>query len=175
MKNENFTKNKRISLHYNSNIDPEVDAMVRHGHTSYERDKGVTCAYEKFSFCAYACDLKTRDAEENPDSESCIGSLFGFTAFSEVFIDDLFVKPDYGHDGIGRSLLTAVEEKFKDLGFFTLSLTTQRFQAPTFYEKCGFQLEHIRHHPTDARLDKFMFIKQLSPPCTRGLLKPSTP
>ena len=46
-------------------------------------------------------------------------------------------------------------------GFETIELTTYAFQAPGFYQKCGFDVEYIRRSKSDSRLDKYFMVKYL--------------
>ncbi len=40
-----------------------------------------------------------------------------------------------------------------------MNTCTNEFQAPCFYEKCGFELEFIRKNEDNPRLNKYYFIK----------------
>lgn len=64
---------------------------------------------------------------------------------NEVFIDEMFVHPDFQRKGYGTMLIGAVEEyvKEKKLAGFTL-LTNRYSDAPKFYHKNGFEDgEHV--------------------------------
>lgn len=59
---------------------------------------------------------------------------------SEVFVDEMFVKPDLQRKGYGSMLLQAVEDYVKEKGLAGLTLETNKYApAPNFYRKNGFQ------------------------------------
>ncbi len=64
---------------------------------------------------------------------------------SEVFIDEMFIRPDMQGKGHGSALLARMEEYVKEKGLAGFTLSTNRFApAPGFYKKNGFvNCEHI--------------------------------
>ena len=44
---------------------------------------------------------------------------------------------------------------FKDKGFNNINLVTNEFQAPKFYESCGFDLEFVRENKKNLKLTKY--------------------
>ena len=81
------------------------------------------------------------------------------TCFAEVYIDDLVVKEEHRGKGIGTKLIKEVENYYKDKNFNNMNLVTNGFQAPKFYEKCGFQLEFVRENKENPKLNKYFFVK----------------
>ena len=61
----------------------------------------------------------------------------------------------------GRSLVERLESHFRGQGFNNISLVTSAFQAPGFYEKCGFNLEFVRVNEKEPKLTKYFFVKFL--------------
>ena len=121
-------------------IDREFDAFAeRHG---------VVCNYTPFAFAA----------KKNGEA---VGVIKGHSFYREVHIADLIVAEDCRGQGVGTSLLAAVEAFFQCKGFENLNLTTYRFQAPAFYQKCGFTLEFIRENPDCPALAKYFFVKKM--------------
>ena len=58
---------------------------------------------------------------------------------SEVFIEEMFVKPDLQRKGYGSMLLRAMDEYVKEKGLAGLTLSTNKYApAPLFYKKNGF-------------------------------------
>jgi len=110
--------------------------------------KGLVNDYRSFAF-------EVREGNE------LIGVICGNTLFDEVHIADLVVADGYRGQGVGRKLLQQVERYFADKGFTHITLTTLGYQAPGFYEKCGFEAEFVRKHHSDPRMDKYHFIKKL--------------
>ncbi|MBR6642829.1 MAG: GNAT family N-acetyltransferase [Lachnospiraceae bacterium] len=59
---------------------------------------------------------------------------------SEVFIEEMFVKPELQRKGHGSLLLQAVERYVKKKGLAGMTLETNKYApAPHFYRKNGFQ------------------------------------
>lgn len=63
----------------------------------------------------------------------------------EVFIEEMFVYPEYQRKGIGAALLLEVEAYVKEKGLAGITLSTNKYApAPRFYEKNGFgKCEHV--------------------------------
>ncbi len=58
---------------------------------------------------------------------------------SEVFIEEMFVKPDLQRKGYGSMLLRAMDDYVKEKGLAGLTLSTNKYApAPLFYKKNGF-------------------------------------
>lgn len=112
----------------------------------FAQKNGVDCNYEPFYFIAKE-DNKT------------MGILTGHSYYKEVYIENLMILEEYRHKHIGSKLIKAVENHFQDKGFDNMNLTTYAFQAPSFYEKCGFQIEFIRKNKENPKLDKYYFAK----------------
>lgn len=79
-------------------------------------------------------------AEENGN---LIAGLFAHEKIwwnnSEVFIEEMFVNPEYQGKGIGTSLLLEVEKYIKEKGLAGITLSTNKYApASKFYEKNGF-------------------------------------
>ena len=64
---------------------------------------------------------------------------------SEVFIEEMFVLPEYQGKGIGTALLQEVGNYIKEKGLAGITLSTNKYApAPKFYEKNGFvNCEHV--------------------------------
>ncbi len=114
---------------------------------SYETSHGVDVNYKRFALVL------------SDDQNTTLGVLNAFTAFAEIYIDDMWVDSHYRGKGYGRKLIQALEDYFKGKGFNNINLVTNQFQAPEFYKKCGFELEFIRKNIKNSKLTKFFFIK----------------
>ncbi|MGN0586790.1 MAG: GNAT family N-acetyltransferase [Oscillospiraceae bacterium] len=64
---------------------------------------------------------------------------------SEVFVEEMFVKPESQRKGYGSKLLEAVESYVRKKGLAGITLSTNRYApAPLFYKKNGFaNCEHV--------------------------------
>ena len=74
----------------------------------------------------------------------------------------MVVKEAYRGKGIGTELIDTVLEYYKDYGFNNINCCTNEFQAPGFYEKCGFELEFVRKNKANPKLSKYFYIKYLT-------------
>ncbi len=124
----------------------KLENFIEKEHVKYETQNGIVCNYTPFSFVAKIND-------------EIVGAIAGATFFSEVYIDELVVKEEYRGNDIGTQLINAVEEYYKDFGFNNMNTCTNEFQAPKFYEKCGFKLEYVRKNNENPKLNKYFYIK----------------
>lgn len=66
------------------------------------------------------------------------GGLWGNSAAGWLFVDLLVVPEDFRGQGLGAEMLRQAEDIARKRGCTGLWLHTGTFQAPGFYEKCGF-------------------------------------
>jgi ribosomal protein S18 acetylase RimI-like enzyme len=124
----------------------ELEDLMEEEYAKEERKHNVFCNYTPFCFVA---------SEDN----NTLGIIAGYTAYEEVYIDDLIVIDKYRGRDIGTKLVTQVEDFYRGKGFNNINLCTNGFQAPKFYEKCGYQLEFIRKNKNNPKLDKYFYVK----------------
>ncbi|WP_100610660.1 GNAT family N-acetyltransferase [Confluentibacter lentus] len=67
-----------------------------------------------------------------------IGGLYGRSLWGTLEIKTLVVKAENRNEGIGQKLINEAEKEAKKRNCRFISLDTFSFQAPNFYEKCGF-------------------------------------
>ena len=137
-----------ITIKLENNIDKEIDDIIDNEFNKFAKKNGIVCDYEPFTFIAR-------------ENEHIVGILTGHSYYNEVHIGDLIVKEEYRNKKIGTKLVNAVEEYYKDKRFRNINLTTYGFQAPTFYEKCGFKIEFIREDKENLKLTKYFLIKYI--------------
>lgn len=125
----------------------EIASLVEAGHTAYESSHGVACDYKPFS-------LVLRDG-----TGAVSGVLSAYTAYSEIYVDDLWVAEEARGKGYGKALLEALEAQFTGEGYNNVNLVTSAFQAVEFYKACGFEVEFVRENRVNPRLTKTFFIK----------------
>ena len=137
-------------LHYTIDLvdclDQEIEKKMRDGLMKYERGNGVDINYARFSLVLKKDDI-------------AIGVLNAYRAFSEVYIDDIWVDQNYRNKGLGKKLIKNLENRFRGKGFNNINLVTSFFQAPEFYLKCGFKLEFKRFNEKNPGLSKAFFVK----------------
>ncbi len=71
---------------------------------------------------------------------SYIGGITGKLWHQEFHLNLLVLKSAYRGTGIGKILLTKAETFAKQNGARVITVTTQDFQAPIFYQKCGYHV-----------------------------------
>lgn len=141
-------------------IPNDVEEKMRKGFVEYESSHGIDVNYKPFS-------LILRDKKNE-----VVGVLNAFTAFSEIYIDDIWVDKSCRGKGYGKKLISELENHFKGKGFNNMNLVTSAFQAPEFYKKCGFSVEFVRENIKNPKLTKTFFVKYFDDEVqTQGLLK----
>ncbi|TWO66052.1 GNAT family N-acetyltransferase [Caenimonas sedimenti] len=68
-----------------------------------------------------------------------VGGLRGFVFLSWLNVELLFVDESARHQGVGRRLLEAAEQKARDLGARNATLNTFEWQARDFYIRQGYE------------------------------------
>ena len=128
-------------------IPDDVEAKMSKNLADYETSHGINVNYKPFALLL------------TDDHGQAIGVLNAYTAFSEIYIDDLWVDSSQRSKGYGRKLIEELEKHFKNQGFNNINLVTNAFQAAEFYQKCGFELEFTRRNLKNPKLSKFFFVK----------------
>ena len=126
-----------------------LETFIETEQEKYEAKNGIACNYTPFCFVARIDDI-------------VVGAISGATFFAEIYIDELVVTEAHRRKGIGRKLIETVLEHYKDCGFRNINCCTNEFQAPGFYEKCGFELEFVRRNKDNPKLSKYFYIKYLA-------------
>lgn len=147
------------SIEYLDSLPENIDKFVHNGHINDEKKNGIVCNYKPFYFVI-------------KNNSEIIAALTAYTAFSEIYIDDLWVSPNHRKLGIGRKLLLEVERSFSGKGYNNINLVTSQFQAPEFYKKCGYLVEFVRKNKINPKLSKIFYIKFFNEEeQTQGILK----
>jgi GNAT superfamily N-acetyltransferase len=74
------------------------------------------------------------------NGQEVLAGLSGWTWAEACEIQSLWVHPDWRGQGYGRKLLESAEQEARSHGCHVIMLTSYSFQAPVFYQKCGYQL-----------------------------------
>ena len=83
------------------------------------------------------------------DAEEIVGAMFAhrktWWTNDEIFIDELFIKPDRQRQGFGKLLMNQAEQLSKESGWGGVTLLTNKYHpARFFYEKNGYTVaEHV--------------------------------
>ncbi|MGV7106102.1 GNAT family N-acetyltransferase [Flavobacterium sp. U410] len=73
------------------------------------------------------------------EKKEIIGGLYGRSIWGTLEIKTFAIKAENRNSGIGKKLLLEAEKEAKKRNCRFISLDTFSFQAPTFYEKLGFE------------------------------------
>ena len=150
----------KYKIEFTNELSDEIEEKMRQDLVAYESSHGIDVNYKKFS-------LILRD-----ESGNVLGVLNAFTAFSEIYIDDMWVDSAHRKKGYGRKLLQELENYFESKGFNNINLVTSAFSAPEFYKKCVFTVEFVRENKINPPLTKTFFIKYFKNRLqTQGILK----
>ena len=104
------------------------------------------CRWEKETAVEYLTDffeMKKFVGYVLEEEDTILGGIFAHEKVwwnnSEVFIEEMFVKPELQRKGYGSMLLQAVEEYAREKGLAGLTLSTNKYApAPLFYKKNDF-------------------------------------
>lgn len=128
--------------------DDRIGDFIHEEFVQYGEQNDVVLNYDEFCFVA------------EDDDGKITGVITGRAYYNEVHIGDLIVGRECRGTGLGRMLVSAVEDAYKGKGYEKITLTTFGFQAPEFYKKLGYEVEFIRED-NDPKLRKFFLAKSL--------------
>lgn len=129
-------------------VNESIGEFIHNGFTQYGEQNGIVLNFDEFCFIAEDCEQKI------------IGAITGWAYYNEVHIGDLIVDEGHRGRGLGKRLVSAVENCYKGKGYDVITLTTFGFQAPEFYKKLGYTVEFIRKGK-DPKLTKYFLKKAL--------------
>ncbi|HTQ98951.1 MAG TPA: GNAT family N-acetyltransferase [Candidatus Acidoferrum sp.] len=96
----------------------------------------------------------------NGDGE-IIGGLSGVILFTSLYLNYFWLSESIRLLGYGSKLLAALELEAANDGLKNIFVDTYSFQAPVFYEKCGFkEVGRYANYPKEG-VDKIFYAKQL--------------
>lgn len=124
----------------------KIEKFLNQVHEEYEQSNGISDKYFEFSITISS-------------DNQIVGVLSGYTVFSEVYVENIVVDRIHRGKGYGEKLLRFLEDKFENEGYNNINLSTSEFQAPVFYEKCGYELEFVRKNKINPKLTKYFFVK----------------
>lgn len=142
-------KNRNATIEFYDSLPHDVEEIMREDLVAYETAHGIDVNYKPFCLVLRG------------ENQEVYGVLNAFTAFAEVYIDDMWVHQQHRKRGYGKMLLQTLEDQFEGKGFNNINLVTSAFQAPDFYKKCGFEIEFIRENIKNPKLTKTFFVKYL--------------
>ncbi|MCX7114490.1 MAG: GNAT family N-acetyltransferase [Gammaproteobacteria bacterium] len=137
--------NLKISLV--EQLSTDIEREMENGLKEYETSHGIDVNYTPFSLVLF------------DEKNEAVGVLSAFSSYSSIHIRDLWVKESHRGHGYGRKLVVELESRFKGKGLHNINLVSCAFQAPGFYEKCGFKTEFVRENLHNPKLTMTFFIK----------------
>ena len=129
----------------------------------YQDDKEETASRIRNVLRSYNREFFTDSETINLFEEidgSFIGGLTATRDFDSIYIDYFVVEEKYRKSGIGRKLLTRLEEIAKEKNVKRIMLNTYSFQSPYFYEKMGYK-PNLIIDPVFSNYKHYHFIKEL--------------
>ncbi|NNM44136.1 MAG: GNAT family N-acetyltransferase [Chlamydiae bacterium] len=148
------------TIEFVDKVSEDVEEKMRKDLEKFESSHGIAINYKEFA-------LVLKD-----EKGSVIGVLQAFTAFAEIYVNDIWVDGSCRGQGYGRKMMQALEDHFKGNGYNNINLVTSAFQAPEFYSKCGYTIEFVRKNRKNPKLTKTFFIKYFDDEeQTQGVLK----
>ena len=145
-KDENMIHNPKIRRVHA--VDESIAAFIHNEFARYGEQSNLVLNFDEFCFVAESSD------------GTIIGAITGRAYYNEVHIGDLIIDANHRRAGLGRRLVRAVEDTYRDKGYTVVTLSTFRFQAPEFYKTLGYTVEFVRRYK-DPRLDKYFLAKAL--------------
>lgn len=106
-------------------------------------------------------DVRALHIIASDESGSTVGGAVGRTWGKCCELQQLWVNPARRHGTIGRRLMETFENEARNRGCTLIYLETFSFQAPEFYEKCGFTHALVTRGFTRGVV-KFTMHKQLT-------------
>jgi GNAT superfamily N-acetyltransferase len=95
----------------------------------------------------------------DPETRKTVGGLLGRTSFGALYIDLFYLPESLRGSGLGRRIVQQAEDEAKRRGCRAAFLFTISFQAPGFYERCGYR--SFGEVPGTQGISRFFMSKSL--------------
>ena len=138
-----------VSFNTHDRCPPEETSIIDRGISEY--NEAVAPMHEVQPVSCFA----------RSESGSVVGGAVGRRWDKICELQQLWVSDSYRRQGIGSQLLQAFEQHAKNHGCTLLHLETFSFQAPSFYQSRGYQIELERKGYPDGII-KYHMVKQLA-------------
>ena len=132
-------------------VTPEVDSIRRNLVDFNHRESGGT------DYRDLQVILRNEEGEVR-------GGLLGWTVWSWLHIDSLWVDEDLRGQDWGTKLLRAGEDLARENGCVLADVDTFSFQAKAFYEKAGYDCYGTLSGIGKGRMERYYFRKSLADP-----------
>ncbi len=77
------------------------------------------------------------------EAGAVVGGVGGHFKWDWMYVQHLIVAPELRGKGVGRALMQKAEELARSKGVVGMYLKTLGYQAPEFYQKCGFEVNGV--------------------------------
>ena len=106
-------------------------------------------------------DAESFHAVHRDESGEIVAGICGYTWGACCYVGYLWVSAPVRGQGLGSTLLQAVERHAREKACYLVWLSTHSFQAPAFYAQHGYeQIAHIEGYP--QKHGSLLFMKHLS-------------
>lgn len=79
-------------------------------------------------------------SENESGQETVVGGIYGIINWGWLYIDWLWCHESIREQGVGRQLVTKIEDHAREVNITQVMLQTTDFQALGFYKKCGYEV-----------------------------------
>lgn len=90
-----------VSLKFVDKLPKPIEKIMEKDLVEYEKSHGIDVNYKQYSLVL------------NDDKNSILGVLNAYTAFAEIYIDDIWVHSSHRRKGYGKKLIEYLENHFK--------------------------------------------------------------
>ena len=131
----------------------ELAISIEEGADATSRELVANIIYE-FNRSVARSDYRPLTLLLTDEEGRVVGGLLGKTEWGWLHVGTLAVREEYRNQGYGSKLLALAEQEGVERGCHDVCLDTFSFQAPSFYEKRGYEVfgvlenfsEHTRYY-----------------------------
>jgi GNAT superfamily N-acetyltransferase len=118
-------------------------------------DERLSAGLDEFNLAATGVGDQRRITVRVDDADGeLVGGLRGWTWGTCAGISMVWIREDARGDGWGRRLLAAAEQVARERGCRQVVVSSFTFQAPAFYERCGYvETGRVEGLPLDGMAD----------------------
>lgn len=77
-------------------------------------------------------------------NEMVIGGINGYFSYGSLYVEMLWIKPEWRGKGLGKKLVMQSEEIAREKKCTFATLTTMDWEALPFYQRLGYRIEFVR-------------------------------
>jgi ribosomal protein S18 acetylase RimI-like enzyme len=136
-----------LQIKFNENCKKEESEFIHEKIIEYGRKFGIPEKIEKHFL------LKDKDDKIIGGTNFCI-------SYGTAYISDLWIDENFRNINLATKLMNKIEKFSKENGANYVALETMEFEAPKFYEKMGYKVEHTREGIL-GKYTQYSFIKKL--------------